>query len=145
MKFDDLIYEYLSYVNNLISIFYRNKVSTFRSFIYHDKNDIVPLWNKGYPDTKIHRNHLPFGHRNVVRLQETCWVTMVKLHLLTFKTFSNELDNITFHACPKENFLCVSKNFLYTWMCTIQCSVGFFKDGVSNIPTIRDIHPSMES
>lgn len=71
--------------------------------------------------------------------------TMISIHLLTFKTFCNEFNNIAFHAWPEEEFLGISIHFLNPGMCTIHRYVGFLKDGVSKIPIIKNIHPFMKS
>jgi hypothetical protein len=69
-------------------------------------------------------------------------VMVVGLHLLTLQEFGDEMDYIALHAYPEEELPHICIHLLHTRMCTIKCSMGFLQYDASNIPILRDVHPS---
>jgi hypothetical protein len=69
-------------------------------------------------------------------------VMVVDFHLLTLQAFGDEMDYIALHAYPEEELPHVCVHILHTQMRTIKCSMGFLQYDSSNIPNLRDVHPS---
>jgi hypothetical protein len=80
-----------------------------------------------------------------MQLYETYRVVMINLHLLKLKTLSDEMDYIILYSCPKENLFHVFIHFLHTRMHIVKHSMEFLEYNASNIPTLRDVLPSLVS
>ena len=69
--------------------------------VYHNHDGIMlsPSHWKSY--NRIHGNNFSFPLWNWQRLQQTSWVLMLNLHLLTFHALRNILRNVLFHSWQK--------------------------------------------
>ena len=69
--------------------------------VHHNHDGIMLSPSHWQSCNEIHGNNFPFPFWNQKRLQQSCWVLMLNLHLLTFHAFNNTLSNFLFHSWPK--------------------------------------------
>jgi hypothetical protein len=67
---------------------------------------------------------------------------VVGFHLLTLQTFGDEMDYIARHAYLEEELPHICVHLLHTRMHTIKYSMDFLQYDASNIPILKDVHPS---
>ena len=89
---------------------------------------------------KLHGNNFPFPFWNSKRMQQTCWVLMLKLHLLIFHALSNILNNVLLHSWPKILLSGCSNCLMISWVTKIWSLMDFINNNSPPICYIWNIN-----
>ena len=94
---------------------------------------------------KVHGNYFPFPFWNWTRLQQTHWVLMLKLYLLTFHTPRNVLIHILFNSWPKVLISSCSNGLLVSWVTRIRSLMDFIHNNSPQVCYIWNINSTFIS
>jgi hypothetical protein len=95
-------------------------MGNFSNIFHHHNNRIMFLSSIRKLSYEVHGKTLPLPLRNGKGMQQTSWMAMLNLDLLTFETSCNKIWNFLSHTWPKVLLIDRKNGLLLTWMSNIR-------------------------